>query len=59
MIFNLLFGIWCEECKKYIDPCEVWINVLYEGSITCDKDHLVGNEWDIQWIEFLKEGIKE
>ncbi len=55
MLFNLLFGIYCFECKKYIDPYEVLLNVLYEGSITCDKDHLVGNDSDPQWVEFIGE----
>jgi hypothetical protein len=58
MIFNFLLGIWCEKCKSYIDPYEVLLNVLYEGSITCDKDHLIGNQSDPQWVEFFKQEIK-
>jgi len=59
MLFNTLFGIYCFECKKYINPYEVLLNVLYEGSITCDKDHLLGNDTDPQWIEFFKQEIEE
>jgi len=59
MLFNILFGIYCFECKKYINPYEVLLNVLYCGSITCDKDHLIGNDTDPQWIEFFKQEIEE
>jgi len=59
MIFNLLFGIWCESCKKYIDPCEVYLSVFYEGSISCEHDHIIGNEWDLQWRNFIGEEDNE
>jgi len=56
MLFNTLFGIWCEKCKSYKDPyTEVYLNVLYEGSITCSQDHLCGNTSDPQWKEFIGE----
>lgn len=54
MIFNTLFGIWCYNCNKYLNPyTEVYLNILYEGSITCEKNHLVGNESDPQWQEYF------
>jgi hypothetical protein len=54
MLFNLLMGIYCFYCKKYLSPyTEVFLNVLYQGSITCNKDHLVGNDTDPQWKEFV------
>ena len=57
MLFNNLFGIYCFYCNRYYDPyTEVYLNVLYEGSIICPQDHLVGNESDPQWQEFI--GIK-
>jgi len=60
MLFNYVLGIYCFECKKYLDPyTEVYHNFLYEGSITCDGDHLVGNESDLQWQEFWREFIGE
>jgi hypothetical protein len=56
MLFNNLLGIYCFYCKKYYNPChEVYINLHYEGSITCPENHLVGNESDPQWIEFFGE----
>jgi hypothetical protein len=59
MLFNNLWGIYCFYCKRYCDPCiEVFLNVLYEGSISCDKDHLVGNESDPQWQNFCY-GVEE
>jgi hypothetical protein len=56
MLFNLLMGIYCFYCKSYKDPyTEVYLNVLYEGSITCEKDHLCGNIADPQWQKFTGE----
>ena len=53
MLFNLIMGIYCFTCKKYYDPhTEVYLNVLYENSITCPENHLVGNTTDQQWQEF-------
>ena len=53
MLFNYILGIYCFECKKYLDPyTEVYHNFLYEGSITCEKEHLVGNVWDLEWEIF-------
>ena len=58
MLFNQLFGVYCFYCKKYLDPyTEVYLNVLYEDSISCEQDHLVGNTSDLQWQEFV--GDKE
>jgi len=56
MLFNLIFGIYCFECKKYYDPhTEVYLHILHEGSITCEHDHLLGYEWDLQWIDYWKD----
>lgn len=54
MIFNFLLGIWCHNCNRYLDPyIEIYINVLYENSITCSKNHLVGHVIDPQWQEYF------
>jgi hypothetical protein len=56
MVYNNLFGIYCFTCNKYLNPhTEVYLNVLYEGSITCKEDHLVGNITDPQWKELFGE----
>ena len=55
MLFNYLVGIYCFKCKGYLDPYLIFLNVLYEGSITCDKDHLIGNTDDLQWRVFIGE----
>jgi hypothetical protein len=56
MLFNHLLGIYCFHCQKYLNPhTEVFLNVLYENSITCGKDHLVGNTSDECWIEYWKD----
>jgi hypothetical protein len=53
MLFNYLLGIYCFYCNRYIDPYQVLLDVLYEGSISCDKDHLIGNQSDPQWQEYF------
>ena len=60
MLFNNLLGIYCFECKSYKDPyTEVYLNILYEGSITCPENHLVGNTTDQQWQEFCYGGKED
>ena len=55
MLFNFVLGLYCFECKKYLDPyTDVYENVLYEGSLTCEHDHLIGNTCDKEWQEFWK-----
>ncbi len=40
----------CYKCDKYYDLSGIYVNVLYEGSITCWKDHLLGYTWDVEWL---------
>lgn len=56
MILNQKEGkIFCFHCNKWYDILtEVWLDFLYEGSITCLEKHLVGNTWDKDWIEYFK-----
>lgn len=44
----------CFYCNKdySLDPFEIFLNVLYEGSISCLKDHLIGNQDDKEWLWF-------
>lgn len=54
MLFNYLWGIYCFYCNRYLNPYfEVYLDTLYGGSITCPKNHLVGNESDPQWQEYF------
>ena len=54
MLFNYLLGIYCFFCKKYYNPyTETYLNVLYENSISCEKDHLIGNIRDLEWQEYF------
>jgi len=54
MLFNNLLGIYCFFCNRYCNPyTEVFLNVLYKNSISCDKDHLIGNTSDLEWREFI------
>jgi hypothetical protein len=47
--------IHCFWCKKDIEMCHIYLHVLYEGSVTCEKNHLVGNDSDEEWL-FLTGG---
>ena len=59
MLFNHLLGVYCFHCNQYINAhTEVYLDVLYEGSISCKHNHLVGNQSDQQWIEFWGEDEK-
>ncbi len=55
MIFNYDLGIYCFECKQYYSPyIEVFLNVFCEGSVSCEKGHILGYEWDLVWEEYWK-----
>jgi hypothetical protein len=47
--------IFCFWCNKWYSVYEIFLDVLYEGSITCEKDHLLGNQNDQEWQEFFGE----
>jgi hypothetical protein len=56
MLFNHLLGIYCHWCRKYYDPyTEVYLNLDCEGSISCQKGHNLGYEWDLTWEEFFRQ----
>lgn len=39
----------CFECNKWLGFSKLFLHVLYEGSISCEENHLVGNESDMEW----------
>jgi len=41
--------VYCFFCNRWLDFHLLWINLQHEGSLTCDENHLVGNEWDQEW----------
>ena len=41
----------CFECNQWLSIDEIFINVLYEGSITCSHNHVIGHTWDKEWID--------
>jgi hypothetical protein len=48
--------IYCFYCnKEYNIYTEIFISFLFEESITCPQDHLIGNVNDLEWIEFFSE----
>ena len=56
MKFNYVLGIYCYHCNRYYDPyIEVYINVLCEESVSCEKGHLLGYTWDLNWENFWRD----
>lgn len=46
--------IHCFQCSKDYDIYkDIWLNILYEGSLTCPEDHLCGNQEDKEWLWFV------
>ena len=46
-------GIFCFWCNKYYSPYLVFLHVLFDGSITCGQNHLLGYEHDKEWVNFF------
>jgi len=46
--------IFCFYCNKWYNIyIDVFLNVLYEQSITCTENHLVGNQYDSEWLNYF------
>jgi hypothetical protein len=41
--------IYCYYCKRDIKFSEIELNVLYDDSISCKNEHLVGNQEDKEY----------
>jgi len=39
----------CFWCNKDISFAEIELNVLYNGSISCKQEHLIGDVDDLEW----------
>jgi hypothetical protein len=55
MLLNI-FGIYCFFCHRYYHPRKVFVSYLFPGSISCEKDHLLGREEDPEWTGYFKIG---
>jgi len=42
--------IHCYSCNKDYGLDNIFLHLLWEGSITCPQDHLVGREEDYEWF---------
>jgi len=42
-------AIFCYSCNKEFTLGEIIENFYYEGSVTCFRDHLIGNVWDEEY----------
>jgi len=47
--------IFCFECNKWYDIYKVYLYVTGETSITCVKNHFIGNEYDKEWQDFFRQ----
>lgn len=45
--------IYCYWCNKEIEMKDIYLNVLFEESITCNKDHLIGIQTDEEWQQLF------
>ena len=44
----------CFWCNKWYDLyTEVFLNLEYEGSISCPCNHIIGSEWNCEWKDFI------
>ena len=41
--------IYCFWCNKDISFCEIELNVLYNDSISCKQEHLIGDVENLEW----------
>lgn len=48
--------IHCFYCNKDLGLDKVFLNVLFETSITCEKDHIVGYTYDKEWMRLISIG---
>jgi len=47
--------IYCHQCNEYITMQKIFVDFLYEGSVSDIKDHLLGNTSDREWIKLTEE----
>lgn len=46
--------IYCSECNKWYKAGEdTYLNILFEKTISCVKDHLLGYVWDYEFGEMF------
>lgn len=51
MLVNFVIEcVYCFWCNRWLDFHLLYLNTLYDGSVTCEGNHLVGNEADKEWI---------
>ena len=53
---NKIHCFWCNKDYKIKD---IYLDMEYEGSISCEKGHLVGNEQDKEWKELTGENDEQ
>lgn len=49
----------CFWCNCLYGLNKIFLHVLYDGSVTCPKNHILGNEWDEEWINLIEWGENE
>lgn len=47
--------VYCFWCNRGYDMLDIYLNMDYEGSISCPKGHLVGNQDDEEWKQLTGE----
>jgi hypothetical protein len=55
LINNKKSEIFCFYCNKWYNIHLIFLDTIYCGSVTCDYEHLIGNQSDKQWKEYWGE----
>ena len=45
--------IHCFWCNKDYKMSDIYLDVMYLGSVSCPKDHLCGNQDDKEWKKLI------
>jgi len=55
MLINKKGEIHCFWCNKDFWMTNIYLNLEYEGSLSCPENHLVGNQSDPEWKKLIGE----
>ena len=47
--------IHCFWCNKDYKMKDIYLDVMYLGSVSCSKNHIVGNQNDREWMFLIGE----
>jgi hypothetical protein len=45
--------IHCFQCNQDLDFSQIYLDIFYQGSISCEKEHIIGNQSDLEWLYLI------